>query len=174
MITGFAKRRKGLHGIGRAYWILAAVLSLPAGCTQSEQNAPAIRPAENVQVVEEYWPDGKPRLRKQVRPNADGTLVDHGTCTQWHPNGQKQYEATYIDGQLDGIETSWHQNGQKWTEQHYVRGKRHGVRHSWDENGRMNSEEFYVDDKPDGTWTVWDSSGRVKWQGSFDRGTPLP
>lgn len=152
--------------------IATALLWVPAGCGNGDRNVRSRDTAEGVEIVEESWPDGKLRLRKQVLRNADGTLVDHGTYTRWHPNGQKAYEATFVAGKVHGIETQWHKNGQKSTEQHYDHGMRHGPRITWDENGQKRKEEHFVNDKPHGTWTVWGKDGRIKAQNRFDHGTP--
>ena len=154
------------------------LLALPAGCRPGVRTAPLDQPADQAEepqeIVEEFWPDGKPRLHRQVLRSPDGGLVNDGTYTRWYDNGRKEYEAVYVRGQLHGVETSWHRNGQKRTEQHYDHGVRHGVRHDWDEQGRLRREEHYVKDRPHGTWTIWKPDGTVKWQARFDHGKPLP
>jgi YD repeat-containing protein len=129
---------------------------------------------EQREVVEEFWPDGKPRLHREVLRSPAGALVDDGTYTRWYENGLKEYQATYVRGRLHGVETAWHQNGQKRTEQHYDHGARHGARYDWDEQGRLRREEHYVKDRPHGTWTIWKPDGSIKWQARFDHGKPLP
>ena len=156
-----------------------AVVCLPllfvlAGCQPGATRVSAARPAEDVEVVEQFWPNGTLRLRKHVLRMPDGTLVEHGTYTQWHVSGEKEYEATYIRGALHGVETAWHKNGRQRTEQHYVHGQRHGPRYDWDPEGRKRKEEHYFDDRPHGTWTVWKPDGQIKWQGRFEHGPPLP
>ena len=170
--------------------VLTAVLCLQVGCGPGPRKAPLEgpgekgasvgegesaergQPPEKRDIVEQRWPDGKLRLRKQVLRNPDGTLVNHGTYARWHNTGQKEYEAVLVQGKKHGTTTRWHKNGRKWSEQHYVNGKKHGASYIWDENGMKRKEEHHVDGKPDGTWTTWDSKGEIKWQGSFDRGVP--
>jgi antitoxin component YwqK of YwqJK toxin-antitoxin module len=134
---------------------------------------PVARADQQREVVEEFWPDGKPRLRREVSRSPDGTLVNDGIYTRWYQNGLKEYQATYVCGELDGVETAWHQNGQKRTEQHYDHGLRQGVRRDWDEAGRLRREEYYFKDSPDGTWTIWKPDGSIEWQARFDHGKPL-
>ena len=154
------------------------LLCLPAGCSQGKRNAPPVtemeRHAEEVETVEEHWPNGQLRLRKQVVHEPDGTLADHGTYTSWYDNGQKEYEAVFVHGKKHGVVTRWHKNGGTWMEEHYENGKKHGATFVWDEAGRKRKEENYFDGRPHGTWTVWDASGRIKWQGRFDHGNPQP
>ena len=133
-----------------------------------------VAPAPIVETIEDQWPDGTLRLRRQVLRKPDGTLTKHGDYTRWYKNGQKEYEATFAQGRVHEVEMQWHDNGQKRTEQHYIHGKRNGPRHDWDPKGRKVKEEHYLDDKPHGTWTVWDKRGRVKWRATFDHGTIVP
>jgi antitoxin component YwqK of YwqJK toxin-antitoxin module len=144
--------------------IAAAPLGLLAGCTHTERPGPSAHPAENIERVEEYWPDGGLRLRKEVLRDADGVLVDHGTYTRWYTDGSKEYQATFVHGKKHGVATRWHRNGRVWIEEHYQHGLRHGISTTWDEKGVKRKEESHVDGKPHGTWTVWDGKGRIKTQ----------
>jgi hypothetical protein len=160
-----------------AWWVLLllpAILSMPPGCSQGTSEVRTGADSEPVQVVEEHWPDGTLRVRKQVLRQDDGSLVEQGTFTRWFASGQKEYEATFARGVLDGVETRWHENGTKATEAHYVNGLRDGTRRVWDANGMLRKEEHFVDDQPDGTWTVWDGEGEIEAQIRFDHGVPQP
>ena len=154
--------------------ILAALSCLPAGCTHGARPAPVAGPGEQVQTIEEYWPNGELRLSKQVLKAPDGALVNHGGYTRWHDNGQKEYESTYVEGKLEGVETTWHKNGQKWVEAHYIAGQKHGPRYIWNESGTKVKEEHYVNGKPHGTWTSWNSSGRIRSQQTFAENAAKP
>jgi antitoxin component YwqK of YwqJK toxin-antitoxin module len=168
----------------RSRWARVALLGVAAlagaatGCRQGAgpgpTSQPAMAPAPKVETIEEHWPNGQLKLRHEVQRKPDGALVDQGTYTTWYDNGQKQYEATYVQGKEDGVVTTWHRNGQKFTEQHYARGRREGARVVWDEEGNKRKEEFFVDDQPDGTWTQWKKDGTIEWQGHFDHGQPSP
>lgn len=154
-------------------WTLGAMtLALSAGCQRAAPSPMPDAPPADVDVVREHWPNGRLKVEQQVLRRSDGTVVPHGRYTAWYDNGQMEYEATYVEGQIDGIETAWHRNGQKRTEQHYRRGLRHGPRYAWDEHGRLRQEENYADDLPHGTWTIWRDNGEVKWQAEFDHGVP--
>lgn len=155
--------------------VFTAVLVLAAGCRVGDRSVSAKSSAEEVvETVEDYWPDGTVRLRRQVLRSPDGTLINHGSYTRWYDNGAKEYEAVFVRGAKHGIATLWHKNGRKWTEGHYVHGQRHGGRYVWDENGLKRKEEHYADGKPHGTWTVWDKHGKIKWRGGYDHGVPRP
>jgi len=124
-------------------------------------------------LVEEFWPDGRPRLRKEVARLADGSVIDNGLYIRWFDNGNKEYEATYRHGKLHGVERAWHRNGRLWTENQYQDGRRHGTFLAWDEEGRRRKQEQYRNDQPHGEWVVWDPEGRVKWRAAFENGVPV-
>ena len=123
-------------------------------------------PAPNVETVEEYWPNGQLRLRKQVLRLDDGATVDHGTFDRWHDNGEKEYEAVFVRGKKEGTTIRYHKNGRKATEQEYSNGERNGRCVSWNDSGAMVKEERWKDGRPHGKWTIW-SDGKVKWSHTY-------
>ena len=128
-------------------------------------------PAGAVETVEEHWPDGRLRLRKEVYRQADGSTVNHGRYQRWYPEGQAEYECAFDHGQKHGVTTMWHRNGKVWTQDHHVHGVRHGVFRTWDDAGRLRKEEHYCEGMPCGTWTVWNAEGKVKIQVEKDAGS---
>jgi antitoxin component YwqK of YwqJK toxin-antitoxin module len=149
-----------------------AVLGLVAGCHQPAGEAQWTTPAAKTEVVEEHWPNGVLRFRKEVLRGRDKIVVDHGTYTGWYDNGQVEYQGTFVQGKVDGVATRYHRNGQKAVEEYFANGVREGPRYSWDENGVLRKEEHFADDQPDGTWTTWDAQGKIKSQQRFERGVP--
>lgn len=162
--------------MSRAMWLVVLpglmVLGFVAGCHQPTRDAAQAAPAAKAEVVEEHWPNGVLRLRKEVLRGRDGTGVDHGTYTGWYDNGQVEYQGTFVQGKVDGVATRYHRNGQKAVEEHFAHGLREGPRYSWDESGILRKEEHFVDDQPDGTWTTWDAQAKIKAQQRFERGVP--
>jgi len=128
-------------------------------------------PIANVETVEEYWPNGQLRLRKEVLQREDGTLVDHGSFERWHDNGEKEYEALFVHGKKEGTTIRYHKNGRKSTEQEYKKGRRHGRSLTWDDSGRLVKEESWSEGRPHGTWIIW-QDGKVKWSHTYDHGKP--
>jgi antitoxin component YwqK of YwqJK toxin-antitoxin module len=124
-----------------------------------------------VETVEEYWPNGQLRLKKQVLTLEDGSVVDHGSFERWHSNGEKEYKAVFVKGKKEGTTIRYHKNGRKATEQEYKDGKRHGRSASWNDSGAMVKEEHWNNGKPHGTWTIW-KGGKVKWSHTYDHGKP--
>ncbi len=154
--------------------LLVLTIVLPAGCADQARKTSLDSPAGANQIVEQHWPDGRLRLRKEVLRNPDGTVVDHGPYTRWHKNGAMEYQTTFVRGKKHGTATRWHMNGQEWIEEHYLDGKRHGVAYTWDSSGRKIKEEHHLNGRPHGTWTVWNAAGKVKSRQHFDAGTPRP
>jgi antitoxin component YwqK of YwqJK toxin-antitoxin module len=153
---------------------IVALLALVAGCQQPAREAQRSPPMAKAEVVEEHWPNGVLRLRKEVLRSSDGTVVDHGSYESWYDNGQIEYQGTFVQGKADGIARRFHRNGQKSVEESLAKGMRQGPRFSWDEGGVLRKEEHFTDDLPDGVWTTWDDKGKIKAQQRFERGVPKP
>jgi hypothetical protein len=162
----------------RASVLTMAALTLATGCDHGRDPTPAPqaaqKPADDVQTITESWPDGSPRLSRQVVNLPDGTQVNQGIYRRWHANGEPEYEAVFVQGRKQGVETYWHENGTVRKRTEYADGQVHGANITWDATGAKRKEEHYHQGKPHGVWTEWDPAGRVKWQGRFDHGTPLP
>lgn len=69
-----------------------------------------------------------------------------------YANGQKQFEANFVNGGEEGVDTRWYENGQKKSEDTYVNAKLEGVATRWRENGEVrlvtcweNDEEVSMD-----------------------------
>jgi antitoxin component YwqK of YwqJK toxin-antitoxin module len=67
------------------------------------------------------------------------------TVVAYWPNGQKNYEYHYKDGEPDGPWTHWYENGQKQWEAQYKDGKQNGLTTWWYPNGKKESEAYYKD-----------------------------
>ena len=154
--------------------ILVASLCLWPSCRPGAIKTTSQHPADKTEIIEQRWANGALRLRRQVLSDPDGAPVDHGTCTWWHDNGRKEYEATYVRGRKHGTATRWHKNGQKWIEEHYARGRKQGLRCIWDQSGAKRKEEHYVKGKPHGIWMAWDKNGKIKSRQEFDPPSPRP
>jgi antitoxin component YwqK of YwqJK toxin-antitoxin module len=152
--------------------LFVAVLSVIAGCQQPAREAQRSTSPAKAEVVEEHWPNGALRLRKEVLRSSDGAVVDHGKYETWYDNGRLEYEGAFVQGKADGIARRFHRNGQKAVEESLAKGLRQGPRFSWDEGGVLRKEEHFTDDLPDGVWTTWDDKGKIKAQQRFERGVP--
>lgn len=130
-------------------------------------------PAPRREIVEEHWPDGTLRERKQVLRISGGITVDDGPFERWYSNGKKEYEAVFVLGNKEGTTVRYHRNGRIASRQEYHDGKRNGPSVSWNDKGEKVKEEGWADGRPHGTWTVWED-GRVAWTHTFVHGDPDP
>lgn len=130
-------------------------------------------PASNHEMIEEHWPDGALRQRKQVLRLADGATVDDGPFERWYIDGTTEYKAVFALGKKEGTTVRYHRNGQVASRQEYRDGERNGPSISWDDQGRKVKEENWADGEPHGTWTVW-KNGKIEWTHHFDHGDPDP
>ena len=153
--------------------ILPLVAVLAIGCVRHLHAAASDASSPATAVVEEHWPNGQLRLRKQVLRLADGATVDHGTFERWYSDGGKEYEAVFVDGGKEGTTVRYHRNGRIAASEEYRGGKRHGASVSWDDAGRKVKEENWTDGRPHGTWTIW-RDGQVEWAHTFVHGDPTP
>jgi antitoxin component YwqK of YwqJK toxin-antitoxin module len=94
-----------------------------------------------------------------------------GPWSAWHSNGQLSLQATFLDGELDGLAREWHPNGRRASEVTFKQGARHGPRLEWFDNGSSKIEANYTQGKPDGLWTTWFRDGGLKERGTFREGT---
>jgi hypothetical protein len=124
-------------------------------------------------TIEERWPDGTLRERKQVVRLDDGTTVNDGTFERWYADGTLEYRAVFALGKKEGETVRYHANGRVASRQHYHDGKLDGPSISWDDQGRKVKEENWADGRPHGTWTIW-KDGNVEWTHTFDHGDPDP
>jgi len=135
--------------------------------------APQEKPAaEPVELIEEFWEDGTPRIRSEVIRDENGEPVFHGTYARWHPNGEKEYEVVFDHGRKDGRAVRYHRSGKVWIEEFYVLGLKEGACRTWNEAGDLVKEEQFAGGKPHGAWTVW-KKGVVRARSCFDHGVPV-
>lgn len=95
--------------------------------------------------------------------NSEATFKEgeqHGLETTWYSNGQKEYEAIFEDGKKDGLKTVWRKNGQKKEETPFKDGKEHGLETWWHENGQKHLERTLKDGKAHGLSTSWYENGQ--------------
>ena len=71
-----------------------------------------------------------------------------GKLVEKYWSGQKQSEANFKNGMLEGLATLWYQNGQKESEGNYRNGKPEGIHTSWYENGQKSGEAIWKDGLP--------------------------
>ena len=146
---------------------LAVVWAPPPRAAADESSAPAHR------IIEERWPDGTSRERKQVLRLSGGIAIDDGPFERWYIDGTKEYEAVFVRGNKVGTTVRYHRNGRVASREEYHDGKRNGLSVSWNDKGKKVKEESWADGRPHGTWTVWED-GKASWTHTFVHGDPDP
>ncbi len=138
-----------------------------------------------VEVLEEVWPDEKPKVREEVVKDDEGNYVRHGTTTHWHENGPRKLEIEYVCGMKHGSKRTWYSDGKPWSVGGFLEGREHGTWATWNhggtkdrefnmnrgawhgpfrtwyENGQLKIEVEFVDGIRQGPMTVWDERGDV-------------
>lgn len=145
--------------------------------------------------LEEKFPDGKPRIEREVAIysdnnfEADGLFREyypngqlfvegqyrkgrqHGEWTYYYDNGQLNRKANYVDGQPDGQWEVYRADGTLAAKRSFRNGQRHGDWIVYDSTGKQPlREEHYDNGKVDGVWKYWYPNGQMKQQLSFRQG----
>lgn len=67
-----------------------------------------------------------------------------GRYEEWYSNGQKKYDAYFIEGKRNGICLGWYLNGQKESEEQWKDGQLNGKTRYWTENGELKYDLSFV------------------------------
>ena len=140
------------------------------------------------QGIEEYE-NGKKQMEVNIK---DGKI--HGKIKEWEKNGEKIYEAEYVNGQQTGTEYQWyatgkiklevayvnnkpegkcleyHKNGQLKSEGIFRNGVEEGKHQWWFDNGQLDKEIIYVNGKEDGKVFNWFRNGKKSAEGNYTMG----
>lgn len=141
--------------------------------------------------VVEFYPSGRLKSEIQYRNGVEngvskyynenyGSVVleatmkkgkKDGSFKRFYFNGNLEYEAFYVDDQLDGSERNYTQEGQIVSETNYKKGIKDGPYHSWHENGVQFSIGAFKNDQQDGKWEFYDERGLLMGEANFKEGT---
>jgi antitoxin component YwqK of YwqJK toxin-antitoxin module len=135
--------KRGFTGKWKTYFINGVVAG-EADCASG-----------NVTHVETYFDNGQLQSSSDVvNGNPDGVAVTFfrdgkkatdgryaagkrvGPWVEYHPNGKPYLEATYVDGQVEGIELLRHEDGSLSARIDYHAGVETGQA-GWNENGKL-------------------------------------
>lgn len=135
----------------------------PSPTVRTEQE---INPQTYTGIISENYPNGKPKLWKNV---INGKA--NGLWLEWYANGELRYRAYwkdskghgkweyfYSDGTLRsvsvyqndipiGLSRTYHPNGQLASETTYVDGKKNGIVYTYDTQGTLISSQLYADNE---------------------------
>lgn len=170
-ISRFAKVGEGeskLEGLFTEYY--------PGGGRRAEQtfhlglaDGPAIHYHPNGQKRLEGTyrgdrPDGEFRTWDGAgRPLASFTMrAGTGKWTEWHENGAKALETSYVDGKEHGAHLEWFPDGTPQREARHEAGQLVGGEKVWSAPGKKRSEGSYQQGRRTGTWRFYDTAGTLE------------
>ena len=151
--------------------LIITALMLVVGCGGSEKEPEK----EPININELVFKDRKgntdSRSRSRIYYTKDTNIPYSGKAFRLYENGQKWQEATFKDGELDGLFTAWHENGQKETEGNYKNGEKDGKWTGWYGNGQKELAVTIKDGKEDGKATKWYKNGQMREETTFKDGS---
>jgi antitoxin component YwqK of YwqJK toxin-antitoxin module len=112
--------------------------------------------------VPEKYEDGTIRIEREVLKMSDDQLVNHGTFTEFYPDGKKFAEGTYENGVHNGTWSFWHKNGQLCKTVTFDQGRANGAWQVFRDDGTLLAEKTYKNNLREGLWKAY-----------FDDGTTL-
>ncbi len=117
------------------------------------------------QVIEEVFQDGTSKMIIDYQVSFGDSIPIHRV--DFHENGAKRMEGSFVDGERDGEWLSWYHDGAIWSKGYFKNGKRTGKSWVYHPNGRLYMEGTYKDGKKTGLWIVYDEEGIVAGQDTF-------
>ena len=107
-----------------------------------------------VELITERYQNGKVRIQRYVRQDAQRNYLNHGTWTAYSPQGKLLAQGDYQDGKRHG----------KWMREMSNLGVEAGFQ------GPFTSQADFVDGQLNGTWTVFDTAQRLVASWDFKSG----
>jgi antitoxin component YwqK of YwqJK toxin-antitoxin module len=142
-----------LQPLTAALLLAAAPLDCPPGTTLK-----GAAPPEDL----EAWCEG--------RPDASGKPRRHGPARTWYDDGGLRTESRWSEGRRDGPFVEYHRNGRKAREGTYLQDDRVGTWTIWYEDGGLEERGEYLRNVPHGPATTWHRGGQKRSQGRFCMG----
>ena len=117
--------------------------------------------ASGQEVLTESWEDGSPKVQREVRRDAAGEPVDHGSYKRWYRTGKVAEEGTNADGQRTGEWVFRWESGRRKAQGAYRAGTRHGEWKLYSEKGKKTAQGKYRKGIRNGKWTFWSEDRKV-------------
>lgn len=112
---------------------------------------------DDVKVDVEWWTG----LMEVEAAEGNGKALKQGKWQFWYEDGEKRYDAEYLDDKPVGQHVWWHANGQKETEGRYEDGEPVGQWQYWHDSGLLSAQGEFVHGKKAGRWLRWNEDGRL-------------
>ena len=131
---------------------------------------------ENAQLErEENYSDGKKTGWQRYydisgKLLGESNLIDGtGKISVKYANGQRAFEESYLNGELDGLQKSWYKSGQISAEYNFVSGKRVGLQTAYSEKGEIIEDGNLID----GNGIIKTKQGESSIDWEFQNGYPV-
>ena len=134
--------------------LLACLGSPTRGAAQPIAREIDVDASSYTSVVQESYPDGKPRVWKQLR---NGKA--EGLWLEWHTNGALRFRSWWRDSKGDGRWEYFYPSGRLRSESTYSADEPIGLEREYHENGIVKAERTYVKGKQHGVTSNFDVSG---------------
>lgn len=121
----------------------------------------------DVKTVDEKWPDGSLKVRREMIDDVRGRPVQNGLETHYYSGGAKQSETTYRFGVPDGPWREYYMSGKVKAEGAIHRGQKDGLETTYTEAGDKSSQVTYQEGKRNGKTTKW-QGGRKIFEADYD------
>lgn len=122
---------------------------------------------KEIKVIEEIYKNGATKKTVQYQLKGSDSIPLHEI--QYHQDGSKYVEGSFIKGEREGEWMSWYPDGTVWSKGYFANGKRTGKSWVYHPNGQMYMKGEYLEGEKVGLWLVFDEQGNVVGQEDFSK-----
>jgi len=115
-------------------------------------------------VHTDKFPDGKPRVERQIARYSDDHRESDGFYREFYPNGAKFIEGQYRHGRQEGEWSYYFDNGQLNRKVTYQNGRLHGAWDRFRADGTLAARHAYENGLRHGAWLTYDATGKLVLQ----------
>lgn len=152
--------------------LVVLALAVLSGSTAAHTQPPPVANEREVDVasytgvIQETYPDGRPKVWKQlINGQANGLWLE------WYPDGTVRFRAYWRDGKGDGKWQYFHPNGALRFEGTYAADRAIGIARDYFPNGVLRTETTYVNGEPHGEVYIYDATGNPTETRRYEYGT---
>lgn len=157
--------------------LLADAVAPPAPATATVKS--------EVEVVTERYPNGTPRVRREVTQDAYENYVNHGLYESYDPQGNVIMSGEFRMGRQDGLWTRIFNAGEAElfsgtldrqfkgpfaSSADFVNGELHGLWEISNKDGLKIIQWGFANNKPHGVWTWYYPNGQIRKQQEYRNG----
>ena len=122
------------------------------------------------QQVTENFPNGKPKIVREVIYDEKKKQVNHGLWKRFHPTGKVAEQGNFQQGKAEGLFHYFHQDGTLAKQGSFKAGKADGVWKAWHTNGKPDFVGEYQNGQAEGVWNYWHPTEKLARKGEYRAG----